>query len=133
MALDPNIKAALRLLAEANRLAHHALTPETAARLSIRAANGEHLGDITLSQRAANALADAVSAYADYAEARPDDFANGGQQPSTDPATTIDPLLAADFEEYCIGFPVDDLVAQAAVDPNGAVAAFDEIAEEGKL
>ncbi|MEK8143621.1 hypothetical protein NKH18_21165 [Streptomyces sp. M10(2022)] len=55
------------------------LSPQTAARFSLRAENGEHLGDIP-SPRAVEVVADAVGTVGDYAEAMPEGFANGGQR-----------------------------------------------------
>jgi hypothetical protein len=83
------------------------------ARLSLRAGDGRLVGgDAILSEKAIHALLDAVKAVNAYAS---QDVPDEG----------IDPLLEADFEEYCIGLPVEHLLALAAQDPKQAVADFD--------
>ncbi|MFI6653197.1 hypothetical protein ACIBI8_37110 [Streptomyces sp. NPDC050529] len=121
--MDDQSRAALRLLAELQRADENdtrAVPGQApAVRITIRTAEGEYLGEVVLSTRAAEEAAKATSCAAEYA--------------LTKDLTPIDPVLEADFAEYCIGLPVDELVAQARRDPNAAVAAFDAITEEGKL
>lgn len=85
-----------------------------AGRLSLRAGNGQLIGgDALLSEKAINALLDAVKAVNEYAS-------------QVVPDEPIDPLLEADFEEYCLSIPVDHLLSLAGRDPEQAVAAFDD-------
>ncbi|MFB7222443.1 hypothetical protein [Streptomyces sp. NPDC056227] len=130
--MERNDQLALRLLAELQRLAGLAPGTENAARVTIRSATGEYLGEAPLTQRAADALTDAVSAFADYAEAMPADFEAGTQAPTAD-GTDIDPLLAAELEEHCIGLDTEYLMSVATQDPRKAVDEFDEITREGEL
>lgn len=110
--LTPDEMRAVELLMQLQ-----ALSPAdaaTAVRMSLRMPDGSYIGDALLSTNAVAALTDATLSMVAYRDAMP-------------PADVIDPLLAADFEEYCIGIDTDGLLAIGAVDPKEAVAAFDEI------
>ncbi|MEU9998106.1 hypothetical protein [Streptomyces sp. NPDC050848] len=115
--LSPDEMRAVELLMQLQ-----ALTPENAInaiRISIRMADGSYVGDALLSAKAVAALNDATLSMIAYRD-------------SQAPVGDIDPLLQADFEEYCIGLDVDGLVAMAAMDPAEAVAGFDEITGFGQ-
>ncbi|WP_392838753.1 hypothetical protein [Streptomyces sp. LN500] len=128
--MERNEQLALRLLAELQRL--NPGDQDQAVRLTIRSANGDYIGEARLPQRGAEALADAVSAVADYAAAMPADYEAGTQAPTPDD-TDIDPALETEFEEHCIGLDTDYLMSLAARNPREAVAEFDEITRQGEL
>ncbi|MFF8610763.1 hypothetical protein ACF06X_33195 [Streptomyces sp. NPDC015346] len=116
--LSPDEMRAVELLMQLQ-----ALSPDTATtvlRISLRMPDGSYIGDALLSANAVAALNDATLSLVAYRE----------QQA---PETAIDPFLLADLEEHCIGLDVDGLMAIAAIDPKHAVAAFDEITEDGEL
>ncbi|MFI6055738.1 hypothetical protein ACIBCO_37350 [Streptomyces violascens] len=109
-----------------------ALSPaeaETAARLSLRSATGQFLGEALLSDKAVQALTDSTTSLNSYLASQPD---------TPDDPNAIDPFLEAEFEAHCIALPVDDLFKLAVddKDPEKAVAEFDEMTreyEEGEL
>ncbi|MGW1870936.1 hypothetical protein ACWCPS_36025 [Streptomyces mauvecolor] len=109
-----------------------ALSPpeaETAARLSLRSATGQFLGEALLSDKAVQALTDSTTSLNAFLASQPD---------TQDDPTAIDPFLEAELEAHCIGLPVDDLFKLAVddKDPEKAVAEFDEMTrefEEGEL
>lgn len=106
MDMDKNTQAALRLLAEAQRLAGIAPAPATAARMTIRTETGEFLGEVVLSVRAADALADAVGTVCDYAEAMPADFQ----------ATPVQPASALSDDERDVFDQLDDVFSRIDLD-----------------
>ncbi|MFB7312959.1 hypothetical protein [Streptomyces sp. NPDC056192] len=82
--------------------------------------------EVPISAKAVEALTEVVESLANHAGL-------DAAQPQTPAASDIDPLLEAEFEEYCIGLDTDFLMSMAAQDPHQAVAAFDEITREGEL
>ncbi|WP_331746840.1 hypothetical protein [Streptomyces sp. NBC_00842] len=111
----------LALLAQLQQLSP--AEAKTAARLTVRNADGDFLGEALLSDKAVDALVDSTTSLNAYLE----------NEPAAVPGTDIDPDLEAEFEEHCIGLDTDFLMSMAAQDPNQAVAAFDEITREGEL
>lgn len=109
----------LALLAELQQLSP--ADTETAARLTVRNADGDFLGEALLSDKAVAALADATVSMNAYLE---NERAAG---------SSIDPLLEAEFEEHCIALDAEHLMSVAARDPREAVAEFDEITRDGEL
>lgn len=136
--MDRRTRLVLSLLAELQRLTVDGA--ETAARLTLRTATGEFIGDIPLPDMSAEALTETVRSLADMGEKPPATrydtpvtFELAGPAPEPVPApelVRIDPVLEAEFEEYCIGLDTDFLVEMAAQDPMAAVAAFDEITSD---
>lgn len=151
--MDRRTQNLLALLAELQRLTSE---DATAARLTLRSDGGDYVGELKLSDRAVEALTLTVRSLANAAEKPPalpydapvefelTDAAQAELDAAKDdlvawmgqevPASAdIDPLLEAEFEEYCIGLDTDFLVQMAAEDPKAAVAAFDEITADGDL
>ena len=121
--MSPEDLHALTLLAELQRLTNP--DQPTAVRITIRSAEGDYIGDVALPAPGVGHTTQAVSAVADYATRTPQDFTpNQG-------AEGLDPLLVADFEHHCIGLDPEYLMAMAVIDPGQAVAAFDEITDDG--
>ncbi|WP_399559253.1 hypothetical protein OH809_44945 (plasmid) [Streptomyces sp. NBC_00873] len=112
----------LALLAELQQLSP--ADAKTAARLTVRNADGDFIGEALLSDKAVAALTDSTVSMNSYLE---------NERATAVPGTDIDPDLEAEFEEYCIGLDTDLLMSMAAQDPNQAVAAFDEITADGEL
>ena len=123
--MDSRDLKALALLAQLQQLSP--TDAETAVRLTLRTAAGDYLGEALLSAKAVDALTDATCSLNAFLET-----GGGDITPLNEPV--LHPELEADLEEYCIGLPVDELMAMAAQDPRQAVAAFDDItAEDGDL
>lgn len=121
--MSPDDLHALQLLAELQRLANP--DQPAAIRITIRSAGGDYIGDALLPTPGAMHATQAVSAVADYATRCPNDFTpNQG-------AEGLDPLLIAQLEDHCIGLDPDYLMAMAVINPGQAVAAFDEITDDG--
>lgn len=110
--LTPDEMRVVELLMQLQALSSE--TAATAVQVSLRMPDGSYIGDALLSANAVATLTDATLSMVAYRDAQP-------------PADDIDPLLAADFEEYCIGLDADGLLAVGAVDPKEAVAAFDAV------
>lgn len=121
--MSPDDLHALQLLAELRRLANP--DQPTAIRLIALTGDGDYIGDVKLPTPGLAHTTQAVSAVADYATRIPEDFTpNQG-------ADGLDPLLIAQLEDHCIGLDPDYLMAMAVIDPRQAVAAFDEITDDG--
>lgn len=134
--------AALKLLAQIQRLT--AAGDETAARLTIRNAAGEWIGDVPLSARAVEALTDGTMSVCDHAEipaaAEFYGFHTTADLDTThalaaevtagaEPGTILDPVLVADIEDHFDSISpesyMDDVIA--ADSPEAAMAAFDQL------
>jgi len=92
---------------------------ENAGRIMVLGPDGKFIGDAVLSARDITIATKALAAARAFTEA-----AKGIEFPAD---ATLDPVLEQDLEEHCIGLDTDFLMGMAAEDPNGAVAAFDEI------
>ncbi|MGW1409507.1 hypothetical protein [Streptomyces sp. NPDC002403] len=110
----------LALLAQLQRLSP--ADAKTAARLTMRNADGDFIGEALLSDKAVTALTESTLSLNLHLQSEP-----------TAPSTDIDPDLEAEFEEHCLGLDTEYLMAIAEQDPHRAVAAFDEITAEGDL
>lgn len=128
--MDRNEQLARDLKAQLNRLRN--LPGEHGslwiAYASYSLTDGRGWCEVPISAKAVEALTEVVESLANHAGLD----AASTKAPTTDDAV-IDPLLKAEFEEYCIGLDTDYLMSMACVDPNQAVAAFDEITAEGEL
>lgn len=118
--MDHNDLQALRLLAEAQR--HTDLNQPAAARITIRSANGEYLGDIVLPAAGLERATQAVSAVADYKERRPADFTPA-------PAPDLDPHLIADIEDHFADIDPDSYLADVfgGPDAEASLTAFEQL------
>ncbi|MYR75202.1 MULTISPECIES: hypothetical protein [unclassified Streptomyces] len=121
--MSPDDLHALQLLAELRRLTNP--DQPTAIRLIALTGDGDYIGDVTLPTPGLEHTTQAVSAVADYATRAPENFApNQG-------ADGLDPLLIAQLEDHCISLDPDYLMAMAVINPDQAVAAFDQITDDG--
>ncbi|MEU9849228.1 hypothetical protein [Streptomyces sp. NPDC047985] len=110
----------LALLAQLQRISP--ADAKTAARLTVRNADGDFIGEALLSDKAITALTESTFSLNLHL-----------QNESAAPGADIDPDLEAELEEHCLGLDIEYLMAIAEQDPHRAVAAFDEITAEGEL
>ncbi|WP_331728811.1 hypothetical protein OG693_39470 (plasmid) [Streptomyces sp. NBC_01259] len=119
--MNPNDQAALRLLAELQRLADP--TQPAAVRVTIRSAEGDYIGDAVLPTPAAGHAVQAVSAMADYATRRPADF--------TPVPDTLDPLLVAAIEDHFADVDPASYLADvfSSPDAEASIAAYEQLVD----
>jgi hypothetical protein len=116
---------------------------DLAGRLTLRGPDGGFIGEIRLTLTDIETLTLAATAVGDAANcteetSRPDgetyaeEFTRVQQAAEREQAARetdcrIDPALADEFEQYCVGLPVDLLLD---MDPAEAVAAFDQVTSD---
>ncbi|WP_030188113.1 hypothetical protein [Streptomyces violaceorubidus] len=115
----------LRLLAFMEQILNLSDDTNTAGRIILLGPTGEVAADASLSARDLEIATKALAAARAFTEAT-----KGLDFPAD---AALDPVLEQDLEEHCIGLDTDFLMQLAAEDPRRAVAAFDEITEEGEL
>lgn len=126
--MTPNDLHALQLLAalqevgDIDLLVNADQTPTV--RVTIRTPDGEYIGEALLGIRGTDEATKALGVVAEYALRKP--LANPDQ--AADPV--LHPEALAELEEHCIGLNVDELLARAETDPQGAVEAFDWITSD---
>lgn len=95
---------------------------ENAGRIMLLGPTGAFVGDASLSTRDMQIAVKALAAAKALTEAT-----KGMDLPGE---TTVDPVLEAELENYCIGLDADDLMEMAAeLGPAAAVDAFDLIVD----
>jgi hypothetical protein len=118
----------LRLLAFLEQILNLSQDTDIAGRIMLLGPTGEFIGDASLSP------ADLDNATRFLAQGNAAKEATGqAAAPALVPTVPVDPALETELEEHCIGLDTDFLMQLAAEDPRKAVAAFDEITEEGEL
>ncbi|MFG2540649.1 hypothetical protein ACGFU4_35965 [Streptomyces sp. NPDC048511] len=126
--MDDQTKAALRLLAELQRLngadtlSNPNQTP--AVRVTIRTANGEFIGEALLNPRAADEAANAAGVVAEYATAMPADYQAGRTV-----TPELDPFLVADIEDTFADVDPESYLADvfSSPDAEASLAAYEQM------
>lgn len=132
---DPNMTAALRVVAElrklngADTLSDPTKTP--VVRVKVETVDGRFAGEALLNPRAAEEIGDVAGVLAEFALAKPADYQAGRTvpTPAPEPDPELDPLLVAQLEDHFADVDpesyLDDVFG--GPDADASLAAFEEI------